>query len=232
MWLLVAAAGLIADWQVLGQLIDHHNPALIWIAAAHFFIIVSVLLLLLFSFGRHNVLTIFQTYKKELLYCIAMAIAFFGFLYLVYSLWTVLAVVVLKSVRALLNLVGVQSIFFAPRTLLFSKFAINIAEFCSGIESIALFTALYVLFGVLDWRRFNHKKYLAAFPPALLILFGFNILRVFILILGGYYISPQIAFSLFHTYAGMVFFIIYSGVFWSISYRWMLHERIRGKALS
>jgi exosortase/archaeosortase family protein len=65
---------------------------------------------------------------------------------------------------------------------------------------------------------------LLAFVPALLLLFGLNILRVYVLVMAGYYINPQIAFSLFHTYAGMVFFIIYSGIFWAVSYKWMLQK--------
>jgi exosortase/archaeosortase family protein len=109
-----------------------------------------------------------------------------------------------------------------PRTLLFNKFGINIIEYCSGIESIALFTGLYALIGVLDWQRFNHKRVIYIFPIGLIILFLFNILRVFVLILGGYYINPSIAFSLFHTYAGMVFFILYSIIFWAVSYKSLL----------
>jgi exosortase/archaeosortase family protein len=58
------------------------------------------------------------------------------------------------------------------------------------------------------------------------VLFGFNILRVFVLILGGYFINPHIAFSLFHTYAGMIFFIIYSALFWGVCYKYMLRNKL------
>lgn len=223
-WLVVAIAALLLEWRVLAQLTRHHSPGIVWIIAAHFLILASVSSLLLFSFGWRNLLSLSRAYKRELLLSLAMATAFFGFLYLVYGLWKILATVVLKCVKALLGWVGVSAVFVPPRSLIFNKFGISVTQFCSGIDSIALFTGLYALVGVLDWHRFDHKKYLAAFLPGLVVLFGFNILRVFVLILGGYYINPQIAFSLFHTYAGMVFFIIYSGLFWGVSYRWILRK--------
>jgi exosortase/archaeosortase family protein len=151
-----------------------------------------------------------------------LAILFYGLLAIVYSLWEVLASIVLHSVKWLLGLSGLHSIIIQPRILLLDKFGINIAQYCSGIESIALFSGLYILTGVLDWNKFNHRRFLYTFPVALFILFGLNIIRVYVLILAGYYINPQIAFSLFHTYAGMLFFIAYSLVFWAVSYKFML----------
>jgi exosortase/archaeosortase family protein len=127
-----------------------------------------------------------------------------------------------------MGLIGVNSNVISSMTLQFDKFSIRISEYCSGIESIALFAGLYILIGLIDWSRLNRRKFLIAFLPGLVILFGFNILRVFALILAGYYINPQIAFSLFHTYAGMVFFIIYSAIFWKVSYSWMLIKNGKG----
>ena len=108
------------------------------------------------------------------------------------------------------------------------KFGITVAEFCSGIESIALFTALYAIVGLLDRHRLNIKRYLWIFPIALVLLFGLNIVRVYSLIMAGYYIDPEIAFSLFHTYAGMVFFILYSVVFWLVAYKYLLKAPRKG----
>jgi exosortase/archaeosortase family protein len=167
----------------------------------------------------------YKTYKHELLLSLVLTVVFYGFLELVYNLWTVLAASVIHAVAWLLHLCGLTAVILPPRDLLLTKFGINIAQYCSGIESIALFTALYVLVGLLDWPRFKHSRYFILFPIGLMVLFGFNILRVFILILAGYYINPKIAFSLFHTYAGMVFFILYSAAFWGICYRYMLVPR-------
>jgi exosortase/archaeosortase family protein len=222
-WGIGALLALIAGWISINKLLDHH-PEAIWAISVHVCILLAVLLLLCFSFGIQSLSILYKRYKKEVFFSIVLGALFVGFLYVIYGLWTVLASMALNSVRYLLDAVGVHSAYVPPRTLVFSKFGINVAQYCSGIESIALFTGLYGLIGVLDWQRFNHKKYLVIFLPALMVLFGFNILRIFALILGGYYINPQIAFSLFHTYAGMLFFIVYSILFWKVSYRWMLQK--------
>ena len=222
-WLLLSGLSLTVAWIGVDRLITGHT-AITWVVLTHVGIVVSVLMGAGATIGPRNLRTLGKVYKKEILLALVLAILFYGFLYVVYGLWRVLATIVLHSVSWLLRVVGIHSTILLPRTLLLSKFGINIAQYCSGIESIALFTALYGLIGILDWRRFDHRKFLGIFFPALAVLFVFNILRVFLLILGGYYINPQIAFSLFHTYAGMVFFIIYSGLFWAVSYKWMLHE--------
>jgi exosortase/archaeosortase family protein len=222
-WLVLVGLALAAAWVGIDHLI-HNSSSLTWILLAHAGIIGGVVLAAGGTFGSANLRTLARIYKRELLTSLGLAVIFLVFLYGVYGLWRVLADIVLHTVRWLLSLSGLHAVVIPPRSLLLSKFGINVAQYCSGIESIALFTGLYALIGVLDWRRFNHTRYLYIFPIALLILFGLNILRVFGLILAGYYINPQIAFSLFHTYAGMVFFILYSILFWGISYKWMLQK--------
>lgn len=227
-WLALAIVSLVVEWKAISELMCSgsrcHVQDSVWIAVAHISILATVIFLLLFSFGVANLQTIFKTYKRELALSLGMAAVFFGFLYVVYGFWKVFASIVLTCVRKLLSIVGVQATYMPPDSLILNKFTISVSKYCSGIDSIALFSALYAQIGVLDWRRFNHKKYLLIFIPSLAVLFGFNTLRVFGLILGGYYINPQIAFSLFHTYAGMVLFIIYSTLFWGLSYKWMLRK--------
>jgi exosortase/archaeosortase family protein len=223
-WLVLAGLALVTAWIGVDHL--HHNSSdIAWLALTHTATIGSVALAMGGTFGPANLRTLISTYRRELLVSLGLAIGFFIFLDLVYELWQVLAAIVLHAVRWLLNLSGLNATIIPPRTLLLTKFGINIAQYCSGIESIALFTALYALVGILDWRRFDHIRYLYIFPMAILLLFGLNILRVYGLIMAGYYINQQIAFSLFHTYAGMVFFILYSGLFWGVSYRWMLLKK-------
>jgi exosortase/archaeosortase family protein len=223
-WFVLAILAFGITWHGIGLLIAG-SPSVPWVIAVHACLLGSVVCAAVGSFGLGNVRSLAGAYKQELMIAFALAVAFDGFLYAVYGLWQVLAAAVLHAVGWLLRLVGISSVIVPPRTLVLSKFGIEVAQYCSGIESIALFSGLYTFVGVLDWPRLNHRKYLAVFIPALVALFGFNILRVFLLILGGYYINPHIAFSLFHTYAGMVLFIIYSGLFWALSYKWMLDKR-------
>jgi exosortase/archaeosortase family protein len=220
-WLFFMILSGAVAWYAINRLIGHSaNPT--WPLLANAAIISSITFAAGASYGPANVRVLVRTYKRELLNTLVLAIAFYFFLLAVYGLWKVLASTVLHSVSGLLHIVGLKALIIPPRTLLLSRFGINIAEYCSGIESIALFTGLYVLVGVLDWSKLKHNKFIYIFPVALVILFGLNILRVFGLILAGYYINPHIAFSLFHTYAGMVFFILYSALFWSISYKGLL----------
>lgn len=192
---------------------------------AHAGLILATLLAAISCFGPDNLLAIWRTYKREIIGSLIICVAFYCFLLMVYALWHPLASTVLVSVAGLLHVVGLEVMIVPPHTLLFDRFGITVAEFCSGIESIALFTGLYAIVGLLDWKQLNKKRYLLLFPVALLLLFGLNIIRVFTLIMAGYYINPEIAFSLFHTYAGMVFFILYSAAFWSVAYKYLLDNK-------
>jgi len=223
-WLVLAVLSLILAWVSVGKLIAGVS-GLEWPILAHVGLLLSIIFALIGSFGLSDLMSLLKRYKREILISIGLAVLFYIFLYAVYSLWGVLAYVVLYSVRPLLQVSGVSAEIVKPNILLLSKFGIQIAEYCSGIESIALFTGLFAVIGVLDWHRFNHKKLFWVFVPALVVLFGFNILRVYGLILAGFYIDQQIAFSLFHTYAGMVFFILYSIIFWGVSYKWLLQKQ-------
>lgn len=222
-WLALAVVALVLDWAAVSQLIAGHR-AMLGLILAHALLLSSIILAAIGCFSLSSARQIAQTYRTQLLTAIGLGIAFYALLTAIYSLWTVLAAIVLGAVKVLLHASGLSAVFEPPRTLILDKFSVDIAEYCSGIESMALFSGLYALIGLVDWDRLNHKKLLAAFLPALLVLFGLNIVRVYTLIMAGYYINPQIAFSLFHTYAGMVFFIIYSGIFWVISYKWMLQK--------
>jgi exosortase/archaeosortase family protein len=222
-WLGLSALAYSGAWLGVTHLLEGQATSFN-IISTHAFLLSSLVLAAGGIFGAANLRLLLRIYKKELLISIGLAVAFYTFLTLVYGLWTVLAAGVLHSVQWLLGAFGLHSTISPPRTLLFDKFGIGIAQYCSGIESIALFTGLYALVGVLDWPRLKHRRFLCIFPAALIILFGFNILRVAALIAAGYYINPRIAFSLFHTYAGMVFFIVYSLIFWRLSYAWMLRK--------
>jgi len=222
-WIIFSILAFYGAWQGVGKLI-HGATGTNWPIFINIAIIASIVFALGGCFGSANLRTLTKAYKKELKITLALIVSFYIFLYLVYGLWQFLSLIILHCVKWLMSLVGPTSTIIPPRTLVFNKFGIQIAEYCSGIESIALFTALYALVGILDWAKLNHKKFIYIFPIGLIVLFVFNILRVFILILGGYYINPKIAFSLFHTYAGMLFFILYSIIFWGVSYKWMLQK--------
>lgn len=222
-WLCGSGLALAIAWFCINDLLAGNRDPFT-LAGAHAGLIAGVGLCAIGCLGITNMQRVWQSYKRETIYAIGLAALFYIFLDIVYALWMPLASIVMFSVQGLLGFTGLEVTIVQPHTLLFDKFGITIAEFCSGIESIALFTSLYAIVGLLDWHRIHKKRYFLLFPIALFILCILNILRVFGLILAGYYINPEIAFSLFHTYAGMAFFIIYSSVFWAIAYKHIIRR--------
>jgi len=221
----IVAAVLLAGlaWVSVGKLLagDRELPTIMLV---HIDLLLSIVCAAIGCLGPWNIRLLWRSYRRKLLLSLGIAGLFYLFLTIVYMLWRPLAVVVLFAVRWLLDLNGIHAVVIPPNVLLFDKFGITVAQYCSGIESIALFTGLYVIVGLLDWDRIRTWRYVAVFPLALIGLCLLNILRVYGLVWAGYRINPQIAFSLFHTYAGLVFFILYSAVFWWIAYTYLVKE--------
>lgn len=227
-WGIAASACFALSWSAISNLLvgeRYFNHLFM----AHGGLLAGLIFTGLGCLGLENIKRIWAAYRSEIINSLVIGVSFYVFLQLVYLLWQPLASIVMVSVQALLSFSGVEATILPPHTLMFDKFGITIAEFCSGVESIALFTGLYAIMGLLDWKRLNKKRYFIVFPVALLGLCLFNILRVYSLIMAGYFINPEIAFSLFHTYAGMVFFILYSAVFWMIAYKYLLGNKVASR---
>jgi len=162
-----------------------------------------------------------KKFKKEILYFLIFGIIVYSLMKTVWSLWPYLSAGVLVAVKFLLQLFGVEVAVLGPATISVSGFAVQIAEACSGIYSIFIFSAIYIFIVLLDWNKMNKTKASFVFIPAVLGAFAFNIIRVFVLMLIGAYISRNIALGLYHSYSGMIFFLIYFGLFWGLLYKWM-----------
>ena len=146
----------------------------------------------------------------------------------VWKLWPYFALVVTKSVYFLLNLIGPTS-FIDKYTLQFGNFAAKIAQACSGTYSIFIFTAIYIFIVLMDWKKLNKLKAALIFIPAIVGAFIVNILRVTLLMIVGHYISREAALGLYHSYTGMIFFLIYFLIFWTIAYNWMRKKEFKKK---
>lgn len=220
-WLILAILSFASAWWCVSHLLTGDRAAF-WLVGAHGFLLASVVFALGGCFGPATLRYIVRVHRREVVIALLSGIGFYLLLSGIYALWPVLAGIVLHTVAGLLRASGLTVAIIPPRTLLLTKFGITVAQYCSGIESLALFSGFYGIVGFLDWRRFNKRRLVVAFVPALVVLFCCNILRVYLLILAGYYINPHLAFSLFHTYAGMIFFVLYSLLFWAVTYKWLL----------
>ena len=222
-WIILSFVALVVAWICVNGLLvgDRQFGNLL---GAHAGILLSIICAAIGCIGLKNIQVIWRHYSREIVSSAIIAAAFYLFLLVVYALWQPLASMVMFCVAGLLHVSGLHATLVPPNTLLFDKFGITVAEYCSGIESIALFSGLYAIVGLLDWNHLNRRRYFLVFPCALLLLCMLNVLRVYGLILAGYYINPDIAFSLFHTYAGIVFFILYSAIFWAVAYKHLVRK--------
>lgn len=214
---LVALVGFYLIETYSGQL----NPSLINIILVHILGVSIFLLLALGVYGIDFAKHFLKKFKKELLYFLVFAIVTYSFMNLVWSLWPYLSLAVMKSTTFLLKVIGVKVIIINSNTINVNGFTAQVAEACSGIYSIFIFTALYLFIVFLDWNKINKKKAAALFIPAVLGAFAFNIIRVFTLMLVGAYISRNLALGLYHSYSGMMFFLLYFILFWGLLYKWM-----------
>lgn len=182
----------------------------------------SIFVFLVFGiYGWEFIKNFAKNFKKEIIYFLIFGIIVYSLMKTVWSLWPYLSLGVLESVKFLLRIFGVNVAILGPATISVNGFAVQIAEACSGIYSIFIFSAIYIFIVLLDWNEMNKTKASLVFIPAVLGAFAFNIIRVFVLMLVGAYISRDIALGLYHSYSGMIFFLIYFGLFWGLGYKWM-----------
>lgn len=224
-WLLLSILCGLAAWQGIQMLLIQQSTAAMFLV--HTSIVVAIACAFLGVFGLPNTRRLVRGYQKELWQAAGIAAGFYMLLQLVYSLWRPLAGVVIHSVAWLLSSSHVPVDIIASNVLITDKFGVTVAQYCSGVESIALFSGLYAVVGLLDRPRLNVRRYIGVFPIALLGLFLLNIIRVYALIAAGYYYNPEIAFSLFHSYAGTLFFVLYSIAFWAVAYRYITNRSIK-----
>ncbi len=211
-------------FSVAGQLLleKGFNSNLPLSTFTHFLAILIPILLVIGVFGIEFIKYFVQKYKKVIIICLSISIVFYFAIFQVWRLWPYFSGVVLKGVSFLLSLHSFPVREIGYLTLMVDDFAVRIEQACSGVESIFLFSVLYILIALVEWKRFDRKRLILAFVPALIGLFIVNIMRVYLLILVGVYFSPQIMLKLFHTYLGMVLFMIYFGAFWAIFYKRLL----------
>lgn len=188
--------------------------------ASHIVLMAIPILLLFGVFGFEFLVGFYRRFKREISLCLLISAIFDVAIFQVWKLWPFFSSGVLLAVSFLLSFTSrVQ--FFPPRTLLVEDFAVSVEQACSGLDSLLLFSSLYILIAVLDWKFFNKTKLAIMFVVAAIGLYIVNIARVYTLIVIGAYVSKELSIKLFHTYLGMVFFIIFFFAFWKLSYSWM-----------
>ncbi|RJR28262.1 hypothetical protein C4561_00165 [candidate division WWE3 bacterium] len=184
----------------------------------HFILLFSVFLVGYGVFGNDLINYFFREYWREIKICLGFAVLMYFAIFQVWKLWPIFSKIVLYAVTFLFGLTYTNVTVHQPYTLVVNNFAVKILQACSGVDSMFLFTSLYVFIGLVDWKVLNHKKYFLLFLPALAGLFLVNILRIYLIILIGVWGYQELSLKLFHTYAGLLFFVAYFLVFLKLSY--------------
>jgi len=184
------------------------SKPLIYYLPSHIFLLIIPVFLLLSIFGPRFITQFTRAFKKE----IALTMSIGVFLYIaieqVWNLWPLFSGIVLYAVSTLFSLSFKTSVLL-PNTLIVESFSVRVGEECSGLESLFMFSTLYALIGYFEWKTLKKIPYILTFIPLLVGLNIINIIRVYIIVLVGVLWSPDIAVQLFHTYLGMVLFIVY-----------------------
>lgn len=185
-------------------------------------VLISIPLLLFLGVCGTEVLRyLIKIFYREIGICAGLAIIFDLIIFQVWKLWPIFSGGVLNSVKFLLSLTFTDVLFTPPLTLSVNNFAVSILQACSGLDSLFMFSALYFFIGLVDYKKLNLVKMVIIYPVTALGLYVVNIFRVYFLIIIGVMISPDLALKLFHTYAGMIFFLIYFFLFWKSTHKWL-----------
>jgi exosortase/archaeosortase family protein len=173
-----------------------------------------------------------KNFKKEIVTFIALSIGFFILMLLVQNLWTIFSGVISQMLYWLFSLFF-TNVTYQPYVMSFTMaegggpllgingFKAIIGKPCSGIDSFLLFTSLYALIFILDYKRLKKGLTIALFFVGALGMFLTNLVRIFLLFIVGAYIDPKIAVGLFHTNAGWILFIVYFFIYWWIVSRFI-----------
>lgn len=131
-----------------------------------------------------------------------------GAMQLAQSLWHPTAALTFDLVRRLLA-PFTPTLTADPATLVLStrRFAVQIADVCSGLEGVGLILAFSVAWLCYFRREYIFPRALLLIPAGVAAIFGLNVLRIAVLIMIGDAGFPDVAVYGFHSQAGWIAFI-------------------------
>jgi len=186
---------------------------------------VYIILLAIGIFGFKFINYFFQKYKKQILISATITIAFFFLMLLVQNLWSYFSNFISNVLYHIFN-IFFSNVTYKPFVSSFTMtegggpllgingFKAIIGKPCSGIDSFLLFTSLYSLIFILDYKRLKKPLTILLFAVGAIGMFLTNLIRIFLLFIVGAYIDAKFAIGMFHSNIGWILFIIYFFIFW------------------
>jgi exosortase E/protease (VPEID-CTERM system) len=148
-----------------------------------------------------------RSHYAVLMYAIAPTVATIGAVYLSQSLWKPAARVTFYLVAILLKpFVTHLVIHLADMTLGTERFAVTIADVCSGLEGVGLILVFSVSWLWFYRREFRFPRALVIVPVAVVFMFLLNAVRIAALVVIGDAGYPNVAIVGFHSQAGWIAF--------------------------
>ena len=132
-------------------------------------------------------------------------------------LWEPLAWLTLELVHALLTVMVSDPVASIEHALVgTSRFYVNVAPVCSGIEGVGLMLIFVGAYLYVERRELLWPRSLIVLPLSALGVWLLNVVRITALIAVGTWFSPEVALGGFHSKAGWVFFTLSAlgVVFW------------------
>lgn len=162
-------------------------------------------------FQRRYVSDFTKAFRKEIIIAILASVILYNVLIAFQNQWLIFSRSIGYAIFWLLSPFFDAVYYMGPiaPVLEVGDFGVAIGAPCSGIDSMLLFFAFFSALFALDYHRLRKISYGVLFVMGLGGVVVVNILRLYLLILVGIYISPRFAVGLFHTNAGWIFFVAY-----------------------
>ncbi|MBU0758396.1 MAG: archaeosortase/exosortase family protein [Nanoarchaeota archaeon] len=176
----------------------------------------------------------FHLVKKQIPILAGILVGYFFLIQFFQTVWRFLGNFVAGSVYALLNITFnnayIRTSSISTPSLGVGDFLVGISKECSGIDSLLLFLSLYTAILVLDWKRLDRKRMYMLLVPGVIGTILYNVLRVYLLLLVGVWISPEFAVDMFHSNIGWILFLVFFMVFWQFGSEWVYVKNMKSKA--
>jgi len=164
-------------------------------------------------------------YRMQIPIFLGIMVAYFFVIQVFQMIWRFFGNIAAQSVHFLLS-IGFDNTYLNMNPtrnplLGVGDFIVGISNECSGIDSLLLFISLYTVLLVLDWNRMDRKKMFILFIPGIIGTVLYNVLRIYMLILVGVFISPEFAIDMFHSNIGWILFLLFFMAFWHFGSSWV-----------
>jgi exosortase/archaeosortase family protein len=200
----------------------------------YMFLIISILSLVIafalfcigiFSFAYLK--SFYMAFRKPLLITALLAVIAYNLLMFFQNLWPFFAYYISIILYKLFSPIFPTYMELNQTPLLdVNGFVVSIGAPCSGIESLFLFAAFSIGIFALDYKRIKKPLFIIFSIIGIIGVYFVNVLRLFLLILTGIYISPDFAVGLFHTNVGWILFVLYFLVYYYLITKFIYKTRL------